>query len=82
MFKGLGSWLGLEKPTETSGEAVESGQQDEEEKVVEAQNEVNKQQTAEQDPGKADMENPEQNKGLGGEKTFVFTSWVLFLWGR
>ncbi|XP_008308578.1 synapse-associated protein 1 [Cynoglossus semilaevis] len=65
MFKGLGSWLGLEKPTETSGEAVESGQQDEEEKVVEAQNEVNKQQTAEQDPGKADMENPEQNKGLG-----------------
>lgn len=76
MFKGLGTWLGLENPTytkspdDTENLNVEQQGEEEEEKVVEAQNEVNKQQPADQDGGpEANQENPEQGQGLGGEKT-------------
>ncbi|XP_017281346.1 synapse-associated protein 1 [Kryptolebias marmoratus] len=71
MFKGFGTWLGLEK---TSDEK-ESLDVEQEEKVVEAQNEVNKQQPADQDHGEAEtkQENPEQRHGLG-EYIFSFAS--------
>lgn len=71
MFKGFGSWLGLEKtPEEKESVSVEQ-----EEKVVEAQNEVNKQQAAELDGGTAETkeESPDQSKGLG-EFIFSFAS--------
>lgn len=65
MFRGFGTWLGFENPTFTKP-SEESEEQ--EEKVVEAQNEVNKQQPAEQDgEPETNQENPEQNKGLGGQ---------------
>ncbi|KAM9860709.1 synapse-associated protein 1 [Aulostomus maculatus] len=70
MLRGLGTWLGLESPpyTKTSDDAhVEA-----EEKVVEAQNEVNKQQPAEQD-GEANQDNPELGQGLG-DYIFSFAS--------
>lgn len=70
MFKGLGTWFGLENPTYTkTSDDKENLSVEQEEKVVEAQNEVNKQQPADQDEGpKANQENSEQSKGLGGEK--------------
>ncbi|KAG8001329.1 Synapse-associated protein 1 [Nibea albiflora] len=77
MFKGLGTWLGLENPTYTkSPDDTENlnVEQQEEEKVVEAQNEVNKQQAANQDGGtEANQENPEQGHGLG-DYIFSFAS--------
>ncbi|KAM7014785.1 synapse-associated protein 1-like [Tautogolabrus adspersus] len=72
MFKGLGSWLGLENPTFTkTPDDREELTAEQEEKVVEAQNEVNKQQPADQDgepdgEPEANQENSEQSKGLGG----------------
>lgn len=76
MFKGLGTWLGLENPTytKTSDDKEELSVQ-QEEKVVEAQNEVNKQQPADQDaqPDTSE-ENSEAGKGLGGEKKYIFPS--------
>lgn len=67
MFKGLGTWLGLETPTSAENLNVEQ-----EEKVVEAQNEVNKQQAADQDgEPEANQEKTEQGKGLGGERELV-----------
>lgn len=70
MFKGLGTWLGLENPSQTKTlDDKENLSVEQEEKVVEAQNEVNKQQPADQDEEpKANQENSEQSKGLGGEK--------------
>lgn len=70
MFKGLGTWLGLENPPYTkTPDDKENLSVEQEEKVVEAQNEVNKQQPADQDGGpEADQENSEQGKGLSGEK--------------
>lgn len=70
MFKGFGSWLGLETQTDPkTSDDKENLNVEQEEKVVEAQNEVNKQQPADQD-GEPDpnQENPEHGKGLGGEK--------------
>lgn len=69
MFKNLGTWLGLESPTleKTSGD-TENQIVEQEEKVVEAQNEVNKQQPADMDgepEANQDKDNP--GKGLGGE---------------
>ncbi|KAG7236213.1 hypothetical protein INR49_001247 [Caranx melampygus] len=67
MFKGLGTWLGLENPTytKTSDDKEELSVQ-QEEKVVEAQNEVNKQQPADQDAQPdTNEENSEASKGLG-----------------
>lgn len=75
MFKSLGTWLGLESPTleKTSGD-TENLIVEQEEKVVEAQNEVNKQQPADMDgepEANQDKDNP--GKGLGGEhKTLPF----------
>ncbi|MEQ2311036.1 Synapse-associated protein 1 [Ameca splendens] len=71
MFRGFGSWLGLEKTPEDK----ESLSVEQEEKVVEAQNEVNKQQAAEQDDGTAETkeENLDHRKGLG-EFIFSFAS--------
>ncbi|MEQ2261170.1 hypothetical protein XENORESO_006691 [Xenotaenia resolanae] len=71
MFKGFGTWLGLEKTSEDK----ESHSVEQEEKVVEAQNEVNKQQAAEQDDGTAETkeENLDHSKGLG-EFIFSFAS--------
>lgn len=70
MFKSLGTWLGLESPvnSKTTPDDTENVNVEQEEKVVEAQNEVNKQQPAVQD-GNPDenQENSEQGKGLGGE---------------
>ncbi|XP_013887155.1 synapse-associated protein 1 [Austrofundulus limnaeus] len=64
MFKGLGTWLGLEKTSDES----ESLNVEQEEKVVEAQNEVNKQQPADHDHDEAETKhaNPEQRSGFGG----------------
>ncbi|XP_061876576.1 synapse-associated protein 1 [Entelurus aequoreus] len=66
MLRGFGSWLGLENPPEA--------EKQEEEKVVEAQNEVNKPQSAvgQQDEGDEQEEN---NKGLG-DYIFSFASSV------
>lgn len=73
MFKGFGTWLGLENPTHTKS-SEENLRVEQEEKVVEAQNEVNKQQPADQDEEpKANQENSEQSKGLGGEKNKLST---------
>lgn len=79
MFKGLGTWLGLESPphTEPSEEPVRQ-----EEKVVEAQEEVNKQQAEEQqgeagqeeqEAGQEEQEQPVPAKGLG-DYFFSFAS--------
>lgn len=77
MFKSLGTWFGLESPvnSKTTPDDTENVNVEQKEKVVEAQNEVNKQPAAEQD-GEAEekQENSEESKGLGGEVS-------LFLWG-
>ncbi|XP_051236105.1 synapse-associated protein 1 [Dicentrarchus labrax] len=75
MFKGLGTWLGLESPTYTKApDDKESLNVEQEEKVVEAQNEVNKQQPADQDgEPEADQEHSEQGQGLG-DYIFSFAS--------
>ncbi|XP_072237099.1 synapse-associated protein 1 [Leuresthes tenuis] len=72
MFKGLGTWLGLENPTYTNtSDDKESLSVEQEEKVVEAQNEVNKQQPADQEKEpEANQENPEHNIGIGD---FIFS---------
>ncbi|KAM7423620.1 hypothetical protein PAMA_000122 [Pampus argenteus] len=67
MFKGLGTWLGLENPTYTkTSDDSEQLNVEQEEKVVEAQNEVNKQQPADHtaEP-EENHDNPELGKGLG-----------------
>uniref|UniRef100_UPI0025AE576C synapse-associated protein 1-like n=1 Tax=Doryrhamphus excisus TaxID=161450 RepID=UPI0025AE576C len=72
MLRGLGSWLGLENPT--PAEKLSSEQR--EEKVVEAQNEVNKPQSAAVQDGEEDHENnqnEESNQGLG-DYIFSFAS--------
>lgn len=70
MFRSLGTWLGLESPenSKTTPDDTENGNVEQQEKVVEAQNEVNKQQEQE---GEAEekQENSEQGKGLGGENS-------------
>ncbi|XP_040892337.1 synapse-associated protein 1-like isoform X2 [Toxotes jaculatrix] len=75
MFKGLGTWLGLENPTYTkTSDDKENLSVQQEEKVVEAQNEVNKQQPADQDgEPEANLENLEHSKGLG-DYIFSFAS--------
>ncbi|TDH16695.1 hypothetical protein EPR50_G00000500 [Perca flavescens] len=68
MFKSFGTWLGLEDQTYTkASEDTEKLSGEQEEKVVEAQNEVNKQQPAGQDgePEADREENSELGKGLG-----------------
>ncbi|KAK2919693.1 synapse-associated protein 1-like [Channa argus] len=75
MFKGLGTWFGLDNPTHnnTSGDK-ENPSVEQDEKVVEAQNELNKQQPADSDEEpKANQENSEQSRGLG-EYIFSFAS--------
>ncbi|XP_053172502.1 synapse-associated protein 1-like [Scomber japonicus] len=67
MFRGLGTWLGLETPTYTKTcDDPEPLSVEQEEKVVEAQNEVNKQQPADQaaEP-EAKQDDSELGKGLG-----------------
>ena len=68
MFKGFGTWLGFENPTYTeTSDDIEAADVEQEEKVVEAQNDVNKQPTADrQELTSAAEESPEQSKGLGG----------------
>ncbi|KAM4743960.1 synapse-associated protein 1 [Anableps anableps] len=68
MFKGFGTWLGLEKTSEEK----ENLSVEQEEKVVEAQNEVNKQQAAQQDDRAPETkeETPDHSKGLG---EFIFS---------
>ncbi|KAM9825250.1 synapse-associated protein 1 [Syngnathus typhle] len=76
MLRGLGSWLGFENPVDANSSVdAEEEQQKLEEKVVEAQNEVNKQQPAadghHDEGGQDDLEtNQELNKGLGD---FIFS---------
>lgn len=70
MFKSLGTWLGLESPvnSKTTSDDTENVKVEQEEKVVEAQNEVNKQQPADQDGElEENQETFEQGKGLGGK---------------
>lgn len=73
MFKGLGTWLGLESPTYAkTPDDAENLNVEQEEKVVEAQNEVNKQQAADQhEEPEANQEKTEQGKGLGGERELL-----------
>lgn len=74
MFKGLGTWLGLESPAhpKAASDDTENVNVEQEEKVVEAQNEVNKQQPTDQDgEGEGNQEKPEQGKGLGGENQLL-----------
>ncbi|KAM9410580.1 synapse-associated protein 1-like [Pholidichthys leucotaenia] len=67
MFRRFGALLGLEKTPEDSG-------QEEKEKVVEDQNEVNKQQPADHDGGAEEIqEESKQEKGLG-DYIFSFAS--------
>ncbi|XP_070760255.1 synapse-associated protein 1-like [Enoplosus armatus] len=76
MFKGLGTWLGLENPayTKSPDDKEENLSVEQEEKVVEAQNEVNKQQPADRDgEPEANQEDPEQSRGLG-DYIFSFAS--------
>lgn len=84
MFKGLGTWLGLENPTytKTSDDKDELSVQ-QEEKVVEAQNEVNKQQPADQDAQPdTDQENSEASKGLGGENKSMLRQITLAVFAQ
>lgn len=76
MFRGFGTWLGLESPTLVKlPDDAEKIDAEQEEKVVEAQNEVNKQQPPDQDgEPEATPDKSEQSKGLGGENDlFYFT---------
>ncbi|XP_056269090.1 synapse-associated protein 1 [Pseudoliparis swirei] len=76
MFRGFGTWLGLEDQAynKTSGDREDPSVLEQEEKVVEAQNEVNKQQPADEvgEP-EADRENSEHGKGLS-DYIFSFAS--------
>ncbi|XP_029000519.1 synapse-associated protein 1 [Betta splendens] len=75
MFKGLGTWFGLENSASTkASDDKDSLSVEQEEKVVEVQNEVNKQQPADQDGGReANQEISEHSKGLG-DYFFSFAS--------
>ncbi|XP_070825375.1 synapse-associated protein 1-like [Chaetodon trifascialis] len=76
MFRGFGTWLGLENPPYTkSPDNKENLSEEQEEKVVEAQNEVNKQQPADHDgeEPEANQESSEPGKGLG-DYIFSFAS--------
>uniref|UniRef100_A0A8C6S6L8 Synapse-associated protein 1 n=1 Tax=Neogobius melanostomus TaxID=47308 RepID=A0A8C6S6L8_9GOBI len=73
MFNSLGSWLGFENPTPTKtadAKENENESEEEKEKVVEAQNEVNKQQPAEDGEGQTEEDSSDHTKGLGG---FIFS---------
>ncbi|XP_037304737.2 synapse-associated protein 1 [Pungitius pungitius] len=76
MFRGFGTWLGLENQTRsgTSGDTDDLRAVEQEEKVVEAQNEVNKQRPADGggDP-EADRDISEHGQGLG-DYIFSFAS--------
>ncbi|KAM8762138.1 synapse-associated protein 1-like [Acanthopagrus schlegelii] len=74
MFKGLGTWLGLESPTFPKTSDDKDLIVEQEEKVVEAQNEVNKQQPAAEDgEPEPNQEDSEPGKGLG-DYIFSFAS--------
>ncbi|XP_034041368.1 synapse-associated protein 1 isoform X2 [Thalassophryne amazonica] len=63
MLKGLGTWLGLENAAnKNTSEEKQKERVETEEKVVEAQNDVNKQQPSEE----AEQKNQELTTGLGG----------------
>lgn len=71
MLKNLGSWLGLASPTAAppdSAREMEEPLAEQRDKVVEAQNEVNKPQPVEPDgePG-ANRDLDDHGKGLSGE---------------
>ncbi|CAN9506886.1 unnamed protein product [Ophioblennius macclurei] len=75
MFRGLGTWLGLESPTDSknSDDTDELGEK-KEEKVVEAQNEVNKQQDGKEEEEEEDRDKEkEKDRGLG-DYIFSFAS--------
>lgn len=75
MFKSLGTWLGLDSPVDskTPPDDTKNVNVEQKEKVMEAQNEVNKQQPADQDGEPLEnQENSEQGKGLGGEIQLFF----------
>lgn len=67
---------------EKTSDEKESLNVEQEEKVVEAQNEVNKQQPADQDHhGEAEtkQETPEQRPGFGGEESIIYHLFIA-LW--
>ncbi|XP_029945399.1 synapse-associated protein 1-like isoform X2 [Salarias fasciatus] len=71
MFRGFGTWLGLESPPEPKKpDDTEELGEEKEEKVVEAQNEVNKQQDGEE---KEKEEDKDKDRGLG-DYIFSFAS--------
>ncbi|XP_074516653.1 synapse-associated protein 1-like [Sebastes fasciatus] len=81
MFRGFGTWLGLENQTYTKT-SEEKEEEDlvvveQEEKVVEAQNEVNKQQPADEDGEPEEIQEINELNELGkglGEYIFSFAS--------
>ncbi|KAF3833138.1 hypothetical protein F7725_026803 [Dissostichus mawsoni] len=74
MFKGFGSWLGLENQTYSkTSDDQEALTVEQEEKVVEAQNEVNKQQAADHGEPEANQEDSVHEKGLS-DYIFSFAS--------
>lgn len=81
MFRGFGTWLGLESPSEPqkADDTEELGERKEEkqEKVVEAQNEVNKQQDGEKEEEEEKEEDKDSNRGQDrglGDYIFSFAS--------
>ncbi|XP_063738183.1 synapse-associated protein 1 isoform X2 [Eleginops maclovinus] len=74
MFKGFGSWLGFENQTYTkTSDDPEALSVEQEEKVVEAQNEVNKQQAADHGEPEANQDDSVQEKGIS-DYIFSFAS--------
>lgn len=73
MFKGLGSWLGLETPSAMTADEKENENEEQKENVVEAQNEVNKQLPVEEEDGESREDSSDLNKGLG-DYIFSFAS--------
>ncbi|XP_028298827.1 synapse-associated protein 1 [Gouania willdenowi] len=74
MFKGFGTWLGLESPPHTvSADDTDGLIAEQEEKVVEAQNVVNKQQAAAENDEEQQTHSSELSKGLG-DYIFNFAS--------
>ncbi|XP_072321680.1 synapse-associated protein 1 [Eucyclogobius newberryi] len=71
MFNNFGSWLGFETPSAKTADVTENENEEQKEKVVEAQNEVNKSLPAEDDGEEQTHEHgSNQSQGLGD---FIFS---------
>ncbi|KAK7913185.1 hypothetical protein WMY93_013396 [Mugilogobius chulae] len=70
MFNSLGSWLGFETPSTKTADVTENQNEEQKEKVVEAQNEVNKQLPTEDGEAQTHEHSSDQSQGLGD---FIFS---------